>query len=219
MLKNLYSLTTQKNAISTALMFLSLLPTMAIAHSGLEASGSMLSSFISGLLHPLTGADHFVLAIGMGMLFSKVYSFKKGFLILVGSLTLGFLLSVTIALNSVIIESGILLSIILLTMALVSRYFNNTCEIGINKSKVLLNIHSIVLGAFAVFTACHGAAHGLDMPANSVAPMVFMGMMTAMLGLYTLGKVIAMLLTSYAKDSFLMQRLLSVIGLCAVLFI
>ena len=219
MLKNLYSLTTQKTEISTALMFLSMLPTMAIAHSGLEASGSMLSSFISGLLHPLTGVDHLVLAIGMGMLFSKVYSFKKGFFILAGGLTLGFLLSMSIALNSVIIESGVLLSVVLLTMALVSRYFNNTCEISINKSKGWLNIHGIALGAFVVFTACHGAAHGLDMPANSVAPMVFIGMMTAMLGLYTLGKVIAMLLTSHAKDSFLMQRLLSVIGLCAVFFI
>lgn len=212
--KNLF----QKTTIISGLALLSLLPTLAFAHPGhglMAADGSFSLSILSGILHPLTGFDHLMLALGMGMLFTQMHSFKKGFVALLIGLVTGFVLSLSVSLNSLFIEYGILLSIVLLTMALMSRYFN----VALNQShemsvKTVYKFLVIGFGALAMF---HGAAHAIEVPANSNTAGFFMGMIVAMLGLYTIGKGFATYLNTHLQDSLIIQRVIAVVGLCGVL--
>ena len=208
----------QKTTIISSLALLSLLPTLAFAHPGHElmaADGSFSLSILSGMLHPLTGFDHLMLALGMGMLFTQMHSFKKGFVALLIGLVTGFVLSLSVSLNSLFIEYGILLSIVLLTMALMSRYFN----VALNQShemsvKTVYKFLVIGFGALAMF---HGAAHAIEVPANSNTAGFFTGMIVAMLGLYTIGKGFATYLNTHLQDSLIIQRVIAVVGLCGVL--
>ena len=208
----------QKTTIISSLALLSLLPTLAFAHPGhglMAADGSFSLSILSGMLHPLTGFDHLMLALGMGMLFTQMHSFKKGFVALLIGLVTGFILSLSVSLNSLFIEYGILLSIVLLTMALMSRYFN----VALNQShemsvKTVYKFLVIGFGALAMF---HGAAHAIEVPANSNTAGFFTGMIVAMLGLYTIGKGFATYLNTHLQDSLIIQRVIAVVGLCGVL--
>jgi len=208
----------QKTTIISSLALLSLLPTLAFAHPGhglMAADGSFSLSILSGILHPLTGFDHLMLALGMGMLFTQMHSFKKGFVALLIGLVTGFVLSLSVSLNSLFIEYGILLSIVLLTMALMSRYFN----VALNQShemsvKTVYKFLVIGFGALAMF---HGAAHAIEVPANSNTAGFFTGMIVAMLGLYTIGKGFATYLNTHLQDSLIIQRVIAVVGLCGVL--
>ena len=212
--KNLF----QKTTIISGLALLSLLPTLAFAHPGhglMAADGSFSLSILSGILHPLTGFDHLMLALGMGMLFTQMHSFKKGFVALLIGLVTGFVLSLSVSLNSLFIEYGILLSIVLLTMALMSRYFNvaliQSHEISV---KTVYKFLVIGFGALAMF---HGAAHAIEVPANSNTAGFFMGMIVAMLGLYTIGKGFSTYINTHLQDSLIIQRVIAVVGLCGVL--
>ena len=212
--KNLF----QKTTIISGLALLSLLPTLAFAHPGhglMAADGSFSLSILSGILHPLTGFDHLMLALGMGMLFTQMHSFKKGFVALLIGLVTGFILSLSVSLNSLFIEYGILLSIVLLTMALMSRYFNvaliQSHEISV---KTVYKFLVIGFGALAMF---HGAAHAIEVPANSNTAGFFMGMIVAMLGLYTIGKGFSTYINTHLQDSLIIQRVIAVVGLCGVL--
>ena len=212
--KNLF----QKTTMISGLALLSLLPTLAFAHPGhglMAADGSFSLSILSGIMHPLTGFDHLMLALGMGMLFTQMHSFKKGFVALLIGLVTGFVLSLSVSLNSLFIEYGILLSIVLLTMALMSRYFN----VALNQShemsvKTVYKFLVIGFGALAMF---HGAAHAIEVPANSNTAGFFMGMIVAMLSLYTIGKGFATYLNTHLQDSLIIQRVIAVVGLCGVL--
>lgn len=208
----------QKTNIISGLVFLSLLPTFAFAHPGhglMAADGSFSLSILSGIMHPLTGFDHLMLALGMGMLFTQMHSFKKGFVALLIGLVTGFVLSLSVSLNSLFIEYGILLSIVLLTMALMSRYFNVTLNQSHEMSvKTVYKFLVIGFGALAMF---HGAAHAIEVPANSNTAGFFMGMIVAMLGLYTIGKGFATYLNTHLQDSLIIQRVIAVVGLCGVL--
>ena len=208
----------QKTTIISSLALLSLLPTLAFAHPGhglMAADGSFSLSILSGILHPLTGFDHLMLALGMGMLFTQMHSFKKGFVALLIGLVTGFVLSLSVSLNSLFIEYGILLSIVLLTIALMSRYFNvaliQSHEISV---KTVYKFLVIGFGALAMF---HGAAHAIEVPANSNTAGFFTGMIVAMLGLYTIGKGFATYLNTHLQDSLIIQRVIAVVGLCGVL--
>ena len=212
--KNLF----QKTTIISGLALLSLLPTLAFAHPGhglMAADGSFSLSILSGILHPLTGFDHLMLALGMGMLFTQMHSFKKGFVALLIGLVTGFVLSLSVSLNSLFIEYGILLSIVLLTIALMSRYFNvaliQSHEISV---KTVYKFLVIGFGALAMF---HGAAHAIEVPANSNTAGFFMGMIVAMLGLYTIGKGFSTYINTHLQDSLIIQRVIAVVGLCGVL--
>jgi urease accessory protein len=134
----------------------------------------------------------------------------------------GFALSLNMSLNSTFIESGIVLSIVLLTMALMSRYFNiRLNNNGINQSNEasVKTWHNLAIAGFAALAMLHGAAHAIEVPANSSTTGFFIGMIIAMLGLYTVGRGVATYLNHYLQDSLMIQRVLAVIGLCGVLFI
>ncbi len=197
---------------------LALLPTLAFAHPGHElmaADGSFSLSILSGMLHPLTGFDHLMLALGMGMLFTQMHSFKKGFVALLIGLVTGFVLSLSVSLNSMFIEYGILLSIVLLTMALMSRYFN--VALNQNHEMSVKTVYKFLVIGFGALAMFHGAAHAIEVPANSNTAGFFTGMIVAMLGLYTIGKGFATYLNTHLQDSLIIQRVIAVVGLCGVL--
>ena len=212
--KNLF----QKTTIISGLALLSLLPTLAFAHPGhglMAADGSFSLSILSGMLHPLTGFDHLMLALGMGMLFTQMHSFKKGFVALLIGLVTGFVLSLSVSLNSLFIEYGILLSIVLLTMALMSRYFN--VALNQNHEMSVKTVYKFLIIGFGALAMFHGAAHAIEVPANSNTAGFFTGMIVAMLGLYTIGKGFATYLNTHLQDSLIIQRVIAVVGLCGVL--
>lgn len=212
--KNLF----QKTTMISGLALLSLLPTLAFAHPGHElmaADGSFSLSILSGIMHPLTGFDHLMLALGMGMLFTQMHSFKKGFASLAIGLVAGFVLSLSVNLNSLFIEYGILLSIVLLTMALMSRYFN--VALNQNHEMSVKTVYKSLVIGFGALAMFHGAAHAIEVPANSNTAGFFTGMIVAMLGLYTIGKGIATYLNTHLQDSLIIQRVIAVVGLCGVL--
>lgn len=212
--KNLF----QKTNTISGLALLPLLPTLAFAHPGHElmaADGSFSLSILSGMLHPLTGFDHLMLALGMGMLFTQMHSFKKGFVALLIGLVTGFVLSLSVSLNSVFIEYGILLSIVLLTMALMSRYFN--VALNQNHEMSVKTVYKFLVIGFGALAMFHGAAHAIEVPANSNTAGFFTGMIVAMLGLYTIGKGFATYLNTHLQDSLIIQRVIAVVGLCGVL--
>ncbi len=205
---------TSKTALISSLALLSLLPTLAFAHSGhdlLAADATFMSSILSGIMHPLTGFDHLMLALGMGMLLTQMHSFKKGLASLAIGLVVGFVLS----LNPMFIEYGILFSIVALTIALMSRYFHNPLNQSDKASvKTAHNLAIVGFGALAMF---HGAAHAIEIPASSHIIGFFTGMIVAMLGLYTIGKGVASYLNRHLQDSLMTQRVIAVFGLCAVM--
>ena len=126
------------------------------------------------------------------------------------------------SLNRTFIESGIVLSIVLLTMALMSRYFNiRLNNNGINQSNEasVKTWHNLAIAGFGALAMLHGAAHAIEVPANSSTTGFFIGMIIAMLGLYTVGRGVATYLNTHLQDSLIIQRVLAVVGLCGVLFI
>jgi len=209
---------TSKNAMVIGLTLLSLLPTLAFSHSGhslIAADASFMSSVLSGILHPLTGFDHLMLALGMGLLFSQMQRFKKGFVALSIGLIAGFALSLNISLNIVFIEYGILLSILVLTVALMSRYFNTALNQSSKAS--VKTMYSFLVIAFGTLAMFHGSAHAIEIPTNNSTAGFFIGMIVAMLSLYTIGKGIATYLNNNMQDSLIIQRVVAVAGLCGVL--
>jgi urease accessory protein len=153
-----------------------LAPGMALAHPGHGGS-----SFTSGLLHPITGADHFaaMLLVGLGAaVFVKrgAWMLPATFLI---ALAVGF---ATFAwLPGRFVEAGILVSLVALGLA------------------TALRIHApvpLVIPAIAIFGYVHGAAHGIETPQGAL-PLVFAaGFMAASavlhLGGYALARVLPM---------------------------
>ena len=209
---------TSKTAIISSLALLSLLPTLAFSHPGhdlLATDATFMSSILSGIMHPLTGLDHLMLALGMGMLLTQMHSFKKGLASLAIGLVVGFVLSLSVSLNPMFIEYGILFSIVALTIALMSRYFHNPLNQSDKASvKTAHNLAIVGFGALAMF---HGAAHAIEIPASSHIIGFFTGMIVAMLGLYTIGKGVASYLNRHLQDSLMTQRVIAVFGLCAVM--
>ena len=209
---------TSKTVIISGLALLSLLPTLAFSHSGhdlLATDAAFISSILSGITHPLTGLDHLMLALGMGMLLTQMHSFKKGFASLGVGLVVGFALSLSVSLNPMFIEYGILFSIVALTTALMSRYFNNSLNQS-NKASVKTG-HNLAIIGFGALAMFHGAAHAIEVPTSSTIAGFFTGMIIAMLGLYTVGKGVAIYLNHRLPDSLITQRIIAVFGLCAVL--
>ncbi|MCW2380483.1 MULTISPECIES: HupE/UreJ family protein [unclassified Sphingobium] len=148
-----------------------MLPAAAQAHPGHEVA----SPLVSGLLHPLTGADHLVamVMVGLwgGMLAGRAkWAAPAAF---VGAMVIGFGYAL-LGQPAGLAEGGILLSILLLGLALALRL------------KVSWAVAAAVTGAFGFV---HGMAHGLEAPAGDVATFAF-GFIGATAALHALGVVI-----------------------------
>jgi len=151
-----------------------LFSSMALAHPGHGADHSH-SSFLYGLLHPLTGLDHLAMLLGIGAL-GAWQSTKQRIQLYTGTLGIMFAGAVMGLITGFAsgIEAMILASMFLIAVGL---FFS--------LRGLLPMLAALVLVMF------HGWAHGLEMPAGGV--LTFMPGMLMMAALimaagYALGK-------------------------------
>ena len=148
-------------------------PTAAFAHPGHgEAIG-----FAAGFLHPMTGLDHVLCMVAVGI-FAVVLGGRALVLVplsFVGMMVVGFLLG----------ANGLDLPFVELAIALSSVVIGAVAASG--KSMPIAAAMSLV-GAFAVF---HGLAHGAEMPANASGLEFAAGFMSATALLHAAGIVAA----------------------------
>ena len=189
-MKTLTQKTTQKTALATALFSLSSLSSVAVAHVGHgltqhagASSVDLMAAVTAGLMHPISGLDHVVLAVGMGMVFARHK--KLGLGLLVTSLLLGFALVQLfhVAIGSSIIEGAILLSVVLTAVAVLAQ----RTKIAQANQKSFSLMMAISLFGLTLF---HGMAHAVEMPVSSVSQGFGLGMITAMSALFTVGAAV-----------------------------
>lgn len=174
------------------------------AHAGHEHHSSAL---LSGLLHPFSGLDHLLLALGLGVLLVRSAQFARdmpsaaglGFVGLALSLLVGFGLGVQHLLPVSLTEYGIVASLLALAIALWG------------KQRVVALAGLSLLGLF------HGVAHGLEVPAGQSAVLFLAGMLCSMLGLYAIGLLIGRIVHHSANNgSIVVARVLAVVTAAAV---
>ena len=123
--------------------------------------------FYDGLSHPVLGIDHFIAMVSVGVISAQIggraiWSVPSTFVFMmiiggvIGMLAEVFLTSLETALF-IVVEYGIILSVILLGLA-----------IAIEK-KISIKITIIFI---CIFGLCHGSAHGMEMP-WAVNPILF----------------------------------------------
>lgn len=132
----------------------------------------------TGFMHPLTGADHLLAMIAVGMLSvvlggAAVWRVPASFLLAMltgsGASFAGWRIPG--------VETGVAGSVLLLGIALALP--------------VLVRRHSAVFGVVVVFGFCHGYVHGLELP-QSAAPLQFsFGFLAASLFLHVCGLFVA----------------------------
>ena len=123
-MKTLTQKTTQKTALTAALFSLSSVAVAHVGHGLTHHAGAssidLMAAVTAGLMHPISGLDHVMLAVGMGMVFARHK--KLGLGLLVTSLLLGFALVQLshVAIGSSIIEGAILLSVVMTAVAVLA---------------------------------------------------------------------------------------------------
>lgn len=160
---------------------------MTFAHSGHED----VSSFMSGLSHPLGGFDHLLAMLAIGLWASSMggralWAVPAAFVL---AMLAGGSLAVA-GLNVPFVEQGILLSVIVLGVLV----------LGAKRLPVLACM--MIAGGFAVF---HGAAHGSEMPINANSVEYALGFVFATASLHTLGLGLGQFMTGFASP--LMMRI------------
>ena len=153
----------------------------AQAHTGAGPAGG----FLSGLAHPIFGADHLLAMVAVG-LWAALLGGRAKWLVptaFVGVMAIGGLLAV-MAVGLPAVELMILTSVVALG-ALVAARVKASAVIGV-----------AVVAAFALF---HGHAHGGEMPINAGGLLYFAGFMLATATLHGLGLSIG-LLTARLRD-------------------
>jgi urease accessory protein len=153
-----------------------LAPAAALAHPGHAHDGA---GFVSGLLHPVTGLDHILAMVTVGIL---AYQIGGRALWLVPS-----------AFLAVMAAGG------LLGLAGVSFYF---VEPGVAASVVVLGIIvalalkppvAVAMAVVALFAVFHGYAHGIEAPLDGSTAAYGAGFLLATALLHTAGIALGML--------------------------
>lgn len=144
-------------------------PGVALAHTGHEPA----AGFAAGLAHPMTGADHLLAMLAVGLLAAQLggralLSLPLAFL---GVMALGAWLG-TAGLGLPVVEAGILASVVVLGALL-------ACGRPLPQS--------LALSLVAAFALLHGQAHGAGMPAATDPLAYGAGFLLTTAGLHGLG--------------------------------
>jgi len=217
---------------SSTLAMLSVVPSLAQAHSGhIHSTTAQAPSFLgtlqAGLMHPVTGLDHLFLAVGMGMLFYGLQKQRLGMMSLTAGLSLGAVLGtvgvliggIGFAASSGLIEVAISLSVVVLAMVLMSQRSRQEAFSAKTQIARTPNIQQLSLFGFGGLAVFHGLAHALEVPANvGVSGQLgfYAGMMVTMLALYAVGTLVSQQLQQRFSDSLWLQRGVVLLGLSAV---
>lgn len=153
---------------------LCVMPMLASAHEG----HSHTSGFWSGFIHPFTGLDHLVMALGLGvLLWSAQRQWQMiGALALAVSMVAGFMLGMQQLLSVSVAEYGIVASLLVVALGIYHQGF-----------KKLLPVAALLLGT------CHGIAHGSELAGQGQPAEIMAGMVLAMSLIYALGVVVGTL--------------------------
>lgn len=172
------------------------LPTTVFAHPG-----HGVGSFFSGVTHPVTGWDHMVVMLAVGLWSASVMRNKVWVPVAVftGSMLAGLALGLSgMAISNV--ELGITASIIFMGLLLLSSRQTATM------------LSTCVIGFFAMF---HGYAHGVEMPHMASTWVFAAGMLITTLMLHLAGIGLGQLSVSLrmARLNQLLGAMLSGLGL------
>jgi urease accessory protein len=151
------------------LALLTLLPSVAYAHTQQSADG-----FVSGILHPLLGGDHFLAMVSVGIVSAqlggrRIWTVPTTFVLamIAGAVAGVYGQAWPLA------EQGIALSVIVLGLAI------TTVSHRVTSWPVLFVV--------ALFGALHGHAHGLELP-RSADPIYYgAGFLTSTTAIHLLG--------------------------------
>lgn len=170
----------KRTCLWLTLFALCLAPTAAFAHVGVGST----SGFVHGFMHPLSGLDH-----QLAMILVGVFAYQLGRalwlvpLTFVGVMALGGFLGV-MGIPVPFVEVGIALSVIMLG-AIVA--------FGV---KAPLAVAMAAVGFFAIF---HGHAHGSEMPLDASGFEYGLGFMLATAALHTVGIGLGVLIGMSSK--------------------
>lgn len=145
------------------------LPGVALAHTGHGEMGSLMSGFV----HPLTGADHVLAMVAVGLLAAHLggrmlWALPLAFL---GMMLIGGAVAIAGA-PLALVELGIFASVLVLgTLIASGRSLPGT----------------LALGLCALFAVFHGHAHGAEMPAAASGALYATGFVASTGLLHALG--------------------------------
>lgn len=149
-------MTRRKTKVLLGTLIMAALPTAAYAHTSTAAGG-----FLSGLLHPVFGADHFMAMLSVGIVSAQLGGLR------IYTVPLTFVLAMIVGAVAGIYgqpwpfsEIGIALSVVVLGLAIATM----------KEERSSWPIMLVV----ALFGSLHGHAHGLEMP-KSVDPVFYGG--------------------------------------------
>ncbi len=153
-----------------------LAPATAFAHPGHAHDGA---GFISGLLHPMTGLDHILAMVTVGILAYQIggralYLVPAAFLAVMAA---GGLLGVA-GISFYFVEPGIAASVVVL---------------GIIVALALKPPVAVAMAVVALFAVFHGYAHGIEAPVAASAAAYGAGFMLATALLHAAGIALGML--------------------------
>ena len=160
-----------KPALSTLILLAS---SPALGHT-LAPTGAGLSA---GLSHPLMGFDHLLAMVGVGLWAAllgrrAIWLVPAAFMaLLAGGATLALTGWVPALTNTVLMEGGIALSVLLLGVLLASAM---RLPVG------------VAMGTVAAFALFHGAAHGAELPVAANPWEYGIGMLVATAALHGVG--------------------------------
>ena len=170
-----------KGIMQTILSMVLLSPALAFAHAEADGSG-----FIAGLLHPVTGFDHLLAMLSVGILSAQLGGRKiwtVPTLFVTSMVVGGFMGAYGVSLPYV--EFGIALSVVVLGLAIALAHRHDGS--------------SIVYLFVAFFGMLHGHAHGVEMP-NSASPVFYsFGFVVSTSCIHILGVLIGYYFTHYEK--------------------
>ena len=178
----------QEIARRAGLLLLLLLPGLALAHEGASLP---YGSFLSGLTHPVLGADHFLAMVSVGIVSAQIggraiwtvpatFVFVMGFGGLLGLFDVGL----------TAIESGIAVSVLVLGLAIAAD------------RRLPIALAMTAVAFFAIF---HGYAHGAEMPTVANPVTYALGFMTGTATLHVTGVVIGDISQHYAAGKVLLR--------------
>ena len=176
-----------------ALLLFSTVSTAALAHPGHADSG-----FLSGILHPVSGLDHILAMLAVG-LWAASFSGKARWLIpasFVGVMALGFVFGANGG-EVPMMEQGIAASVLVLGLA------------AAWVKRVPVAFAALMVGGFALF---HGVAHGSELGAHGALSFTA-GFMIATAALHAAGFGIGQALN---KNVWLLRAAGSAIGLAGL---
>ena len=194
----------------------------AFAHPEHAHWHSSFSAWQAGFIHPFTGADHMMLAIGLGMLMLRFRHQYSALLSLIIGLSVGFALAVHGYLNAVAhaaqwIEYGILASVLWVAVALWQTKSNINTHTNTKSSSRFAQMFKATLPCVALMLSLfHGAAHGLELPPSIQSEGFFGGMLMGMGTLFLLGYGLMNMLQRHTTQQPIIQKVLATLGLIAV---